>query len=95
MRPVTILPGYNFGEPAIARVRCENIAGRVMAGDSVEATAEDFSLTPAEVCLACWYVATYPRGRSKRFAAWLGWAESVYGALSKGKRPSDDPPVWR
>jgi uncharacterized protein (DUF433 family)/DNA-binding transcriptional MerR regulator len=50
-RPILVDPRVAFGHPVVAgtRVRTEIISGRVAAGDSVEAVAEDLGLTKEQV----------------------------------------------
>jgi uncharacterized protein (DUF433 family) len=88
LAPVKIRPGYSFGRPTVRGLRCENVAERVMAGEAVEAIADDLGLTEAEVLLACWYVATYER-RRRAWRPWWRWAREAYHALADGARPVD------
>ena len=50
-RPIAIDPGIAFGRPVVMRVGVSTsaIAGRIDAGETVEALAEDYGLKPAEI----------------------------------------------
>lgn len=47
--PVVIDPEYSFGSPTVRGIRTEAIAELVDAGEPVEAVADDFSLSAADV----------------------------------------------
>ena len=50
-RPISVDPRVAFGHPVVAgtRVRTETLSGRIAAGDTVEAVAEDLGLTKEQV----------------------------------------------
>ena len=50
-RPIAIDPGIAFGRPVVLRagVSTEAIAGRIDAGETVDALAEDYDLRPEEI----------------------------------------------
>lgn len=79
-------PAHQFGHPTIAgtRLRPEDLAGRVWAGELVADVAADYDLDVQHVRLACWFIARWPYpadvGRRPRWQvaasrAWASWAE--------------------
>lgn len=102
-------PANQVGHPTIAgtRIRPEDIAGRIWAGESVAEVAEDFGLTIDQVRLACWFIARWPypvKGRRRRHrrpawqvAASRHWSDWADGWLERrfwrkhGPRPVDPP----
>ena len=102
-RPTIVIdPAIQFGQPCVANTRApaEAVAGCVWAGDTVDAVAEDYDITRADVLIACWWHATnhHPSRRDKaKAAAWRKWAEDNHRTLASwsGADPSTcpDPPT--
>ncbi len=49
-------PGVRFGDPCVRGVSVYDIAGMLTAGETVAVVADDYSLTRADVLLACWFL---------------------------------------
>lgn len=74
-RPViTVDPAVRFGQPHIRRVRTEDIAGMLIAGETAEVVCDEYDITRHELLLACWYEALF--GSQPK---WRKWAETVAG----------------
>jgi uncharacterized protein (DUF433 family) len=90
---VSIHPGYQFGRPVIhgTRIPTSSLAEHVLAGDSVQAVAEDYGISEEAVLLACWYEWHQGDRRTRR----AKWAESAWWWLAghKGAQPPAPPPV--
>jgi hypothetical protein len=56
----------------------------VMAGETVDTTADEYNLTRHEVFLACWWEGSSGRYRRQ----WRSWAERVHPPLG-GWKPLD------
>lgn len=55
-RPIIVIdPMVRFGRPQIRGISTQAIASMVMAGESVEDVARDYSISRTEVVLACWH----------------------------------------
>lgn len=105
-RPTIVIdPAIQFGQPCLAgrRVPAEAVAGCVWAGDAVDAVAEDYDLTRADVLIACWYVAKEGTFRTRRHRVraeeWRDWAADNHRTLASwdGVDPATapDPPASR
>ncbi len=92
LRPqVTVEPCMRFGLPHVRGVSVDAIGARVWAGDSVEATAEDFNLRREDVIVACWYVARHGTPADRR--RWKAWLTAVETGLWRGRFDVPDPPA--
>ncbi len=68
-------PAVRFGAPNVRGVSTAAIAERVVAGEAVDAVAEDYVSTRHEVLLACWHEGIHgDRMYRKR---WGRWAEAI------------------
>lgn len=88
-RPVECSPTVRGGQPTIGGIPVAAIADRVWAGEGVDAVADDYELTRADVIVACWYAGQYglPSDRRPPLAAtrlwrhrWGDWADQANGA---------------
>lgn len=102
---LTIDPRRQFGRVCIGgtRVPADVVAQCVAAGDSVDATADNYGVTRDQVLLACWWYAEEVSARSKLGKsikdAWIGdhgddsWANRALWVLGgHGSGPLEDPP---
>lgn len=101
MRPsATIDPAVMGGAPCVAgtRVDLETLAGRVWAGERVDATAADLDVTRGDVLLACWWSTSSTTGAwwartgpasQRRQLRWRRWARDAKDALAGGDDPGD------
>lgn len=88
---VRVEPGYRFGQPHIRGISAENIAGMVVAGESVETVMDEYGLSRAEVLIACWFMGEH--GSKKWRQRWRSWASDNYGRLSQHRYDEvEDPP---
>lgn len=92
---VSVDPQMRSGRPCVngTRIPAEALAGYVAAGDDVGFVAEQYNLTREAVLVACWYQATYGKGRWRK--RWGEWAEDSHSAMWHGLWADvDDPPEW-
>lgn len=101
---VQVDPAVQFGRPCIAgtRICVDVVAEQVYAGDPVDAVADDFDVSRADVLVACWYVARHGTGdglglRTKLRRAWQDWLAgnrwTLAGFYGFGPEDADDPPT--
>ena len=81
-------PGRRWGGPHINGISVEAIGGVVLAGESVAAVAEDYSLTRPQILVACWWLATHDGSKATR-QHWADWAQ-VAAPLLAASRPDYD-----
>lgn len=99
-------PQRMSGQPTIGdtRLDVDCVAGRVAAGEPVKSVAEDYEITDEQVRLACWWLASYDRGRERwkveARKAWRDWAEKWHSHIwstmyAVDPHPGDPPKVER
>ena len=74
---VRIEPAVRFGQPTVAGISTDAIAGRIWAGDSVTETADDFGLSRGQVLVACWHEGYHGQPHSSYRKAWRHWADEA------------------
>lgn len=88
---VWISPCRKGGQPCVGgtRLPVDIVAGYVWAGYPVEHVAGQYTITPAQTLVACWYMATYgPRSWRKR---WGAWAKQAFPLLWDRERQAQCP----
>lgn len=89
---IRVDPSIHFGAPRVGGTAVETVAGMVWAGDRVDAVAEEYNLSAAQVLVACWYAASHGLYRM-RWRAWLRGCEEMFWHCQYDKIP--DPPSFR
>jgi uncharacterized protein (DUF433 family) len=93
---VSIDPQMRSGQPCIngTRISVDAVAEYVAAGDDPAHIATTYSIPREAVLVACWYQATYEKGRWRK--RWGGWAEESHQAMWEGRWGDvEDPPEWQ
>jgi uncharacterized protein (DUF433 family) len=79
---ITVHPAYQFGRPCLegTRIPADILAEFVLAGDSVDSTADAYDVSRAAVLAACWHEATYGEKRVQQH--WREWLEAWFRSLA-------------